>query len=319
MTDELLIKYLLQETTVSEQENVEKWLTLDAANREHFLSFRKIWEASKGLAIQSTVDEQEAWTKFRAKADQRQHTPVKRKLFSYRWTKIAAAIALVAGLWFTYEYSRRDIGYVTLEASNNIQSDTLPDGTILTLNKGASLRYAGNFQNKRTVMMESGDVFFDVAKDKSHPFVITVNQITVTVVGTSFNIKHLPGHTEINVESGIVEVRRGNEILKMQKGDHLSIADDNSGLRKKHNTDQLYNYYQSKLFIARNTPLPKLVATLNEAYNSNIVLAPGLDHLTFNSTLRTGNLTDNLTVICETLNLRQSDNGQRILLSNKKP
>lgn len=46
--------------------------------------------------------------------------------------------------------------------------------------------------------------------DKRRPFIITVNDVTVKVVGTSFNIKSFEGKTEVIVETGIVEVEKKN-------------------------------------------------------------------------------------------------------------
>jgi len=320
MTDELLIKYLLQETTEAERQKVSSWLSSDPANTAHFLKFQKIWEASKQLAQQSQVDETTAWETFRAKAEQRQRPAKKLKPGAYHQLilKSAAVFLLTIGTWSVYHLVSNNT-YIDLRAYGNIASNTLPDGSVLTLNKGTSLKYARDFKNERTVKLDSGDVYFNVAKDRSHPFVIKLTDLSVTVVGTSFNIRHQQKETEINVESGIVEVRRGDKILRLQKGEHLSLTSPEAELQKQVNTDQLYNYYHSQLFIARNTPLPKLIATLNEAYHSHISLEPGLEDLTFSSTLKAGNLEENLTIICDALNLQRSGNQQQIYLSNKKP
>ncbi|EDM38202.1 putative anti-sigma factor [Pedobacter sp. BAL39] len=320
MTDELLIKYLLQETNEAERQRVSAWLSSDPANTAHFLKFKKIWEASKQLAAESTVDETAAWMAFKAKADQRQHSKssLSPRKNHYLIFKIAAVSLLAIGAWSVYQVVSNNT-YIDMHADGNIASNTLPDGSVLTLNKGTSLKYASDFRNERTVHLDSGDVFFNVAKDRTHPFVIRLTDLSVTVVGTSFNIRHHRQETEINVESGIVEVQRGDEILRLQKSEHLSLASPEAKLQKKKNTDQLYNYYHSRLFIARNTPLPKLIATLNDAYRSSIVLEAGLEHLTFSSTLKADNLEENLSIICDALNLQRSGNGQQIYLSNKKP
>ncbi|POY37932.1 anti-sigma factor [Solitalea longa] len=65
----------------------------------------------------------------------------------------------------------------------------LPDGTAVWLNAGSSLTYATNLlQNgKRTVTL-TGEGYFEVAKDKAHPFVVSSGNQEVEVLGTHFNM-----------------------------------------------------------------------------------------------------------------------------------
>lgn len=49
MTDELLIKVLLKESTVEENEKVEKWLSAAEANKKHFTQLETIWQVSNTL------------------------------------------------------------------------------------------------------------------------------------------------------------------------------------------------------------------------------------------------------------------------------
>jgi hypothetical protein len=70
----------------------------------------------------------------------------------------------------------------------------LSDGTKVTLNAGTSLRYPVKFiegQN-RQVFIESGEAFFNVAKDTKHPFIVHNNKINVRVLGTQFNVSSYP-------------------------------------------------------------------------------------------------------------------------------
>jgi ferric-dicitrate binding protein FerR (iron transport regulator) len=208
--------------------------------------------------------------------------------------------------------------YTELTATYQVRTETLPDGSALTLNKNTKISYAANFKNNRKLKLEQGDVFFDVAKDKTHPFVIDIEKISVEVVGTSFNIKHIKKDTEINVETGIVKVQLGNDEIKLYKGEKIHIDGNTQKLIKEQSTDQLYNYYRTRLIQGNNLPLWKLVNTLNEAYGSNIMLDDKVRDLTITTTFKMDSLNDILTVTCETLNLKMTRNGNTILLSDKK-
>ena len=80
----------------------------------------------------------------------------------------------------------------------------LSDGTKVTLNAGTSLRFPVKFLKgqSRKVFLK-GEAYFDVAKDKSHPFIVNVNEVNVEVLGTEFNISCYP--EDANVSTVLIE------------------------------------------------------------------------------------------------------------------
>lgn len=319
MTDELLIKFLLKETSEEENTAVQEWLAADPANISSFIQLEKIWEAGQLLAPESKVDEEQAWNKFREKTSQLKKEvvvlPLKK---SYTWLKVAAVFVLAIGAWTLYQLMT-PVAYTNLTAGNEVLIKTLPDGSELTINKNAQLSYASDFKNDRSVRLDSGEVFFNVAHDKTRPFIIEADQVSVEVVGTSFNVKHTVNKTEVIVETGIVKVKLGNEEIRLIKGERVSISNNSKKLVKAQSEDQLYNYYRSKLFIFNGTPLSEVAEILNEAYDVHISIDPAAEKHTLFTTLKlTSTLDYNLELICDALQLTRSGNRQDILLSNKK-
>lgn len=64
----------------------------------------------------------------------------------------------------------------------------LADGTRVWLNSATSLKYPASFTGKERRVELSGEAYFEVAKNPSKPFLVTVNGVTVRVLGTHFNI-----------------------------------------------------------------------------------------------------------------------------------
>lgn len=312
MNDEVLIRFLLKESATDEQLAVNKWIDDSEANAKYFAQLEKIWLTSKNLKPKQEVDVEAAWTKFKNKTStQPQSKP------QFNWLRVAAVLFLAIGAWTAYSVFG-PTKYTTLMADKEVLSQTLPDGSELTLNKFSNISYVSNFKNQRHIQFKNGEVFFNVAKDKHKPFVITIDKIAVEVMGTSFNIKHLNQQTEIVVETGVVQVSLANEEIKLYKGERITIDSKTKQLQKTSNEDQLYNYYRSHLFITDNTPLTKLITTLNEAYASHIQLDSATKNLSITTTLKYGSLTNNLEIICETLDLKMTRNQNEILLSNRK-
>lgn len=318
MTDELLIKFLLQETSEGENITVQTWLNASPSNKSYFEQFEKIWNSSKKLSENTTVDENEAWGRFKQRTTQQiVNEPIIQPLKpAYTWLKIAAILTLISFAWLAYNFLG-PVSYLPLTAGNSVSKETLPDGSELTLNKNAALSYAANFKRNRSVHLEKGEVFFDVAHNKSRPFVIEIEKISVLVVGTSFNIKHLAGETEVIVETGIVKVSIGKAQISLHKGEKVVIKDGAQRMVKEKNPDELYNYYRSNEFVLNNTPLWRVVEVLNEAYGAQIIIKdPTVKKETIVTTLKAdAGLDANLQTICSTMNLQFVRNEQQVLLS----
>ncbi|HEY0354947.1 MAG TPA: FecR domain-containing protein [Flavisolibacter sp.] len=305
ITDDLLVKYLLLESTAEESKAVESWINESGSNRKYFDDFKTIWDQSKILAATSEVDEEKAWQRFRNRVSQQPTaSPVIEMSRNMKWIRVAAIFLVMSGLgWFSYQLFSKDTRQMSLASLNGVITDTLPDGSVITLNKNSSLEFPENFKGKKRSVTLKGEAFFNVAANKNKPFEITVNDILVRVVGTSFNIRSENGSTEVIVETGIVQVIRADKMVELRPGQKLVVDQVDQNLVPQNEEEQLYNYYRSKEFVCDNTPLWKLVETLNEAYQVNIIIErPELKTLPLDVTFSNESLDVILDIIKETFN-----------------
>ncbi len=318
MNDELLIKFLLNETTAEEADEIQRWIAASAENEKYYRQFERIWNESETLIHTSEVDEDLAWQKFKVLAAEKQAAvpKVSRLKLTNVWLRIAAVFLLCFGAWLAYQ--KLGGGYTELTSYDLVLNKELPDGSQLVLNKNSSISYATNFEKNRRVELNEGEVFFEVAHDRSHPFVIAIKDVKVEVVGTSFNIKRSKKSVEVIVETGVVKVNKNGKQLILTKGESVLLDDDADLLTKKQTEDELYSYYRTQLFVANNTPLPRLITILSEAYNVKIELSEQIKKDSIYITLPLKySLEKNLATICETLDLKKQRNPNGILLSKK--
>ena len=320
MNEDLLVKHLLGETSEMEQQQVSKWLNDSAANRKHFEQLKLIWEASKDVEAKSTINVEDAWERFRERTARMESGGAKiipMPTSRLSWVKAAAIIVVLVGAGFlAYNLGFNNTGkLMAVNSGNSVLIDTLPDGSVVTLNKNSSLSYNSKLDGKiRSVKLE-GEAFFNVAPDKEHPFVIDVNGNTVTVVGTSFNIRSNSEKTEVIVETGIVDVAKNENKVRLQPNEKATILLNSEGPVKEDNSDELYNYYKTKEFVCNGTRLSRLVEVLNEAYNTEIVIGNSrLDNLSLNTTFSDASLDYILEVIGKTYNIQVIRNGDKIIL-----
>lgn len=146
---------------------------------------------------------------------------LKKPVSNYRIALPYAAILIIfigAGL-FAYPWMTLDPSKMVKESSpmaeiikivnsgSTAQKITLQDGSTVTLEPGGEVRYKEKFLECRELYL-SGEAFFEVIKDPSHPFYVYANEITTKVLGTSFRVKANQGEKEIvvAVKTGKVSV-----------------------------------------------------------------------------------------------------------------
>lgn len=93
---------------------------------------------------------------------------------------------------------------------------TLPDGTQAWLNAESSITYPTRFTGKQRKVRITGEVYFEVAKDASHPFIVSLPAVTrnqeenghwmqVEVLGTHFNINAYNDAEDKQVRTTLLE------------------------------------------------------------------------------------------------------------------
>lgn len=278
ITDELLTKQMLGETSAQEEQQVQEWLKESEEHQQHYDHFKKIWDNSKRIAVNSTVDVDDAWARFQQRVERNDApkantvpfpTAAKDKPKSFTtWLRAAAIMLLIAGGGLTaYLMNNR---MMTVGSGLAVTTETLPDGTVVTLNKNSSISYHKNFKGKTRNVTLHGEAFFDVTPNKDKPFIIDVDGVTVRVVGTSFNVKSTNDKTEVVVATGIVTVSKNKNAVQLTPDEIAIVKANSSAPIKMKSKDNLYNYYRTKEFVCDATPLWRLVEVLNEAYDKDI-------------------------------------------------
>jgi len=142
---------------------------------------------------------------------------VKPHWFAKSWQVAATLIACIGVSYFAWRSQHTNeqfagepemLNRVITEPDSKSQIE-LPDGTTVWLNKRSKLTYSNDFFGKkhREVTLV-GEAFFDVKKNESVPFIISTNDIKITVKGTAFNVKAYPGakSVETSLVRGLIEI-----------------------------------------------------------------------------------------------------------------
>ncbi|MGJ1432717.1 FecR family protein [Sphingobacterium spiritivorum] len=149
----------------------------------------------------------------------------------------------------------------------------LPDGTRVWLNALSSLKFPTSFTAGSRKVQLKGEAYFEVAKDKSKPFIVDVNDMQVTVLGTHFNINSYTPQSAIytTVLEGSVAVSKSDLKKTVLPGQQLQYNGDNMmQLESNVDLDQIMAW-KDGYFTKKSISLNALMAEVARWYGVNIV------------------------------------------------
>lgn len=132
---------------------------------------------------------------------------------------LAASVLLVAAgsvVWYVWpagsDYSTPVGGLASVPMS---------DGSKITLNTDSEVRVDLENPAERRVELQKGEAFFEVAKDPTRPFVVTVGKKRVIAVGTAFSVRRNGNDVRVAITEGRVRIEDAAE-----RSAKRSVADD---------------------------------------------------------------------------------------------
>jgi transmembrane sensor len=164
------------------------------------------WCGSDPLNLPAFEQMQRIWDAFPEAGDGSFHLPQPADRFKHRNTLIAlaASAVLLVGVagWLALRHPEVQALATAVGEQRRI---TLADGSYLDLapDSRVNTRFT---PARREVQLERGQAFFAVAHDAVRPFIVHVNGLTVTAVGTAFDVRIGPSRTVVTVSEGKVNV-----------------------------------------------------------------------------------------------------------------
>lgn len=276
---DLISKYLAGEASAEEAMQLEDWLA-DPENAAGFKRITALWHQLPGAATSQTPSTQQAWSELKAMLPPDRKPAVVRLLF-HRYVA-AALIGLLIALpiiWFTRSDQQQPgsaghPSHLTKTTTNAIKTDTMPDGTTITLNRNSSVVYTNHFRQRDRTVVLTGECYFNVVPDQRLPFMISINGLMIKVVGTSFNVRNNTpaGSIEVQVQSGVVKMYTTAKEITVQKG-QTGVYDINKQALYLVDTLDINSFsYATKTFSFTDIALIDACRYLENAFHVNIQL-----------------------------------------------
>lgn len=160
----------------------------------------------------------------------------------------------------------------------------MPDGTEAWLNSASSIQYPTAFTGNERKVRVTGEVYFEVAKNKKMPFHLNVNnQAEIEVLGTHFNVKAYENEPVINTTllEGSIAIRLKDDkkgtvgkqsILKPGQQAKIVVGENKLQVNDdvvKNGTAPAGKDAQQALTVVNNTDIDKVMAWKNNVFDFN--------------------------------------------------
>lgn len=226
-----------QQDSLNAEQTVEfeRWLTTPK-NAEAYRKISQLMQsaeltAAMNVSLKRSTDDKNA-VRDKSQNNHKAHTF---SFYQFNPTNIAASLFCIAliSAFLLFLQNKPDDSSPLVAAPHAVyqqqiqapvgarSSQVLQDGTQVHLNANSQLNVQQT-STSRYALMEQGQIYFDVAKDKNRPFVIDVGDMQIRVLGTSFDVDHTNARTLVTVYEGRVQIN-ADDVFTLTKGEQLLL------------------------------------------------------------------------------------------------
>ncbi len=224
----LIIRYLSNELSTKEQEELLTWLSQSEDNRIFFRSLKDAYDLGQFETHYNNSDVSAEWKKMLKQINSKVAKPVRRIrivqiVLRYAAIFILGILCVKIADVLLEKPSNTTREYITqIETGKGERSKViLPDSSVVWLNACSSISYDQSFGEQIRNIEMKGEAFFKVHQDISKPFLVSVNNLVYRVTGTSFNIYSFDNENFVSLllVEGSVVLEYGDYKANVQAGE----------------------------------------------------------------------------------------------------
>lgn len=268
--EQLISRYLNGKATLEEEQMLLAELQSSPAHKALFKQRSNAWTPEQD------PDMDRKWARLSAQITPSAHVELPRRHAFRSWFMAAAAVLLllIGGLT-AYLYrsaAPAALEWETVMADQSDRSITLPDGSTLYLRAHSTLRYVADFAHHRQVAL-TGEAFFDVEPDPSHPFVVEAEALTLTVKGTSFSVAAHADSAAVVLLTGKVSLSCPNqtEAIELQPNQRAAYQRTTDELTLTEVDGEQMTLWRKGVIAYENATIETIIQLIEQAYHVRLV------------------------------------------------
>lgn len=261
-----LSKMYSGEFSASDELQLSIWRAVDPAHDKAWQQAQALWLGMEGLRDR-VIPGAEPLLQERYPKKELARPRYRRRLLSMA---IACSVLLAVTLTVFYPPNLWQADYLT--AKGEQRTITLADGSEVTLNSATALAIHFDDTTRRVELLQ-GEAFFKVAKDKNHPFIVTMEGSEVRAVGTAFDILRSPNQSKVELVEGIIDIQDATHQHRerLHAGQTALIGADMITLQHSRQPENMALWREGYLQFD-NLPLQEAVEQINQYRQGRVVL-----------------------------------------------
>ncbi|MBL7735269.1 MAG: FecR domain-containing protein [Chitinophagaceae bacterium] len=201
---------------------------------------------------------------------------------------------------------------------------TLSDGTHVWLNVGSSLSFPTVFADKERRVTISGEAYFEVAHNEAMPFRVQRDDVTISVLGTHFNVNTYEDEAtqEITLLEGSVRVSKKTVSQLLQPGQQASIGHGESAdikVSNEVNIEDVMAWKGGKFRFSESMDIRDIMRQISRWYNVNVEYKGKVDQRFLGSISKDINASQVLKILEAAGGVKFSIEGNKIVVMPAKP
>jgi transmembrane sensor len=327
-----------------DQAALSAWLAASTANMVEFLRLEAAWDGANRLQAMGaglepgTMPSVETWrsTPFfrgalrnaQSPSPEAQATTERNAGAGWRTAAWAAGVIVCVALGSSWYWNRNTYS-TEIGATRAVP---LPEGSTVTLNTASHIRVDLK-DTQRTIELDRGEAYFEVARDEHRPFVVIAGKSRITALGTAFSVRrNAPDDVRVTVTKGRVSVVIASAVARAESGARISVPvevdagsvaeayrKEVSVLKRPLAEMEEALSWRRGFLVFHDTPLIEAVAEFNRYHTRQVIIQdPSLAAIPVSGNFRAGNF-DAFTRLLQVgfkIQITEQEDG-RILLQSK--
>jgi len=209
-----------------------------------------------------------------------------RRRFSY-WILGALAAGIVAatgGAWLFRSLPHADL-YEIATKPGEMREINL-DAVHIALDSGS--RITLDRHNERFARLDVGEALFTVAHDSERPFRLQVGAMTITDIGTSFDVERQGDATIVKVAEGSVRIAAAGGTIDAGAGQAVTFDAGRASLVRREQDPALVGAWRQGRIDFADVPIAQLAGRLQRATGMTMTVAPDLQERRVSGSIQLG-------------------------------
>ncbi len=321
MNKELLNKYLNNNCTEQEFDDVVRWINENALDEESRAMNFELWNTIEEPKEKNNTElYNKLFDKIRQKIQPERSGKIIFLKQASTWLSRVAVILFIPLLGVVFylltarNFQNKELGALkvdSLEIISPIGSRTvveLSDGSVVYLNYGSSMKYPAIFSGKKREVNLSGEGYFKVAPNSDRPFTVKTGKLNITALGTEFNVCAYKGTglistTLVNGKVQLEKIVGGTELEKigiMVPGQHVAYYPESEKMISGIGKVEKYIAWKEGKLVFDNDPILEVTEVLGRMFNVEFEVANEVKYLTYTVTFYNDPLSLVLELMAET-------------------